>query len=213
MSNYATIADHEEFRMQLPWYVNGTLTKSEASEIREHLEDCPECRADLAVHEEIHAAAKYDDAIPIVPTISANDLLDRFESRQTLPVRWQRKRFAAVAAIAAAALVTIYSYRVELGIGEQSPRYQTATSEKSEAAISYVLQLTFEDEVSSEGRQHVIQELGGAEVRLMEDSEVYEVLLHLPESSLEDLERYADEAQSRKEVKSAEFVALQLPVR
>ena len=199
--------------MRVPWYVNGTLTPREASEIREHLENCPECRSDLAVHERMRAAAIHDEAIPIVPSISAGNLLDRFESRESPPVLWRKKRFAAAAAIAAVAMMAIYAYRTDVGFNEQDLRYQTATSEKSEAPIGYVLRLTFEDKVSSEGREQVIQELGGTDVRIPEDSEIYEMVLHFPKSSLEDLERFADKAQSLEEVKSAEFVALQLPVR
>ena len=128
-----------EVRMRLPWYVNGTLTPREASEIREHVDNCPECRSDLAVHERIRAAVIHDDAIPIVPSISAVNLLDRHESRELLPFWRRNRRFAAAAAIAAAALIAIYSYSVELGFNEQNVKYQTATSERNEPAIGYVL--------------------------------------------------------------------------
>ena len=70
---------HDDVRGLLPWYLNGTLEEAEASLVRAHLEDCSECRADLAVHENMRVAVTQDEATPILPAVTANSLLDRLE--------------------------------------------------------------------------------------------------------------------------------------
>ena len=112
-----------------------------------------------------------------------------------------------------AALIAIFAVTTDFGPVAENRTYQTATSAQTDAKIGYVLRLRFEAGISSESRNRVLDELGGADIRGLENTDAYEMLIHLPNSSLDELERFANEAQSRSEVESAEFVALHLPVR
>ena len=214
MSNLATSPDHDEVRMLIPWLVNGTLSESEASLVRAHVEGCSACRADLALHETMRLAVIRDEATPIVPSASAHSLLNEFTLRdRRARARYPSRRIAVAAAFALAALVTVVAITTEFGPGVKNQTYQTATTAKNDSEIGYVLRLRFENGVSPERRDRILKELGGAEVRALDNSASYEVLVQLPSSSIEDLERFANETKARSEIKTAEFVALRLPVR
>ena len=45
-----------ECRENIPWLVNDTLSDSAAAEVREHIRDCLDCRADFELHEKMQAA-------------------------------------------------------------------------------------------------------------------------------------------------------------
>ena len=205
---------HDDVRGLLPWYLNGTLEEAEASLVRAHLEDCSECRADLAVHENMRVAVTQDEATPILPAVTANSLLDRLEHPALRPdSRLHLKKYAVAASILIAVLAaTATVTKMTLPFAENRT-YQTATSTPESSRIGYVLRLQFEEGISPETMDQILAELGGLNIRRLENSEEYEMLVHLPNSSLDDLEGFASEAQSRAEVKSAEFVALQVPVR
>jgi hypothetical protein len=214
MNNPAMGPDHDEVRMLLPWHLNGTLPETEASLVRAHLESCSDCRADFAVHERMRLAVSQDEATPIVPTASANTLLDRLARRESEGNSWSRHRkYAVAASLVLAALIAVVAVTTDFGPVAHNQTFQTATNEQTDSRIGYVLRLRFEAGISSENRNRVIDELGGADIRGLQNAEAYEMLIHLPNSSLDELEQFAKEAQSRSEVTSAEFVALQLPVR
>ena len=79
--------------------------------------------------------------------------------------------------------------------------------------MDYVLELRFVDGVSSEDRAAIIDELGGGNsVLTIEQTNVRIVLSMLPKS-LDELEQHASEIAARREIESAEYVALQIPVK
>jgi anti-sigma factor RsiW len=43
-----TADEHQRLRERLPWYASGTLAPAEAAPLREHLDGCAACRAELA---------------------------------------------------------------------------------------------------------------------------------------------------------------------
>jgi anti-sigma factor RsiW len=47
---------HLKVQSLLPWYVGATLDAQERAGVEAHLADCPRCRAELAVEEELQAA-------------------------------------------------------------------------------------------------------------------------------------------------------------
>lgn len=214
MSKPAKSPDHDAIRMQLPWYLNGTLTDGEASAIKAHLEGCQECCDDLSIHEQMRAAVTQDEATPIVPVARADFLIDGFLSRNSramVPVR--RRMYAAAAAIVFALLIATMSFRTDPGVTDQNTEFTTATTADDASEMGYVLRMQFERGISQNDRDRVTRELGGTGIRELEDPDTYEILVHLLTPSLGELERFANEARARPEVKSAEFVALQLPVR
>lgn len=214
MTNSAMKSVHDDVRGLLPWYLNGTLAEAEASLVQVHLEVCAECRADLSVHESMRLAVTQDEATPILPAVSARSVLDSLERPAGRPELWMRiKKYAVAASILIAVLAvaaTVTNTTLPLA---ENRTYQTATSTPESSQIGYVLRLQFEDGTSQDARDQILAELGGLDVRSLENSGEYEMLVHLPNSSLDDLEGFAGEVQSRAEVRFAEFVALQVPVR
>ena len=205
---------HEDVRGLLPWYLNGTLEEADASMVRAHLDECSECRADLAVHDSMRLAVTRDEATPILPAVTAASLLDRREHPALGSESWQRYgKYAVAASILIAVLAVTATVTDRTWPFAENRTYQTATSTPESSRIGYVLRLQFEQGVSSATRDKILNELGGLDIRSLENSEEYEMLVHLPNSSLDDLERFASETQSRAEVRLAEFVALQVPVR
>jgi hypothetical protein len=91
--------------------------------------------------------------------------------------------------------------------------FQTATGEQTTTGITYVLRIQFEDGASPQSQARILDELGAIEVKSSGQTDVYEILIRMPNSSLGELETFAREAQSRSEVRSADFIALQMPVR
>lgn len=214
MSNTTMKSDHDETRKLLPWFVNRTLAESEMADIQRHLDSCSECRADVAIHKKVKKAVNQNEATPIVPSESAASLLDSLAQGGSRAKSWPpQMKYAAAAAVVFAALIIAFSIRSDLGVTEPNNTFTTATSAGGGSEMGYVLRVRFESGISLQDRERVIQELGGADVRRVEDSEVLEILLNLPALSLEELEGIAEEAQDRSEVQYAEFVALQLPVR
>jgi len=214
MTKQATNLDHGDVQMQIPWYLNGTLTETEATLVRNHLEHCSDCRADVAVHERMRRAVVQDEATPIVPSVTPASLLDNLANPKPRAAAWSRYRNYAVAAslILSVVVATVVSTTRYLPV-PKNQTYQTATSEQTNAGIAYVLQLQFEDGTLPETRSRILDELGASDVRTSGETKTYEILIRMPNSSLGELESFARKAQSRSEVRTAEFIALQMPVR
>ena len=214
MSNTKIETGHNEMRQLLPWFVNGALAEREMADIQRHLDSCSECRADVAIHRAMRTAVNQDEATPIVPSESVASLLDCLAEGGSRARFWPpQMKYAAAAAVVFAALIIAFSIRSDLGVNDPNNEFTTATSAGGGSEMGYVLRVRFESGISLQDRERVIQELGGADVRRVQDSDVLEILLNLPALSLEELEGIAEEAQDRSEVQYAEFVALQLPVR
>ena len=69
---------HDEVRLLLPWYVNGSLDSLESARVRAHLRGCSRCRAEVAAQRELRAHIK---AIPPPTEIDANLALGKFMAR------------------------------------------------------------------------------------------------------------------------------------
>jgi hypothetical protein len=214
MTDRANNLEHDEVQMQIPWYLNGTLSETEATRVREHLEQCPDCRADAAVHESIQRAVVQDEAIPIVPSVSAASLLDELSSPAPRASSWPRYRKYAVAASLVLSVVVVTAVlTARVSPVAKNHAFQTATGEQTTTGITYVLRIQFEDEASPQAQARILGELGAIEVKSSGQTDVYEILIRMPNSSLGELETFARDAQSRSEVRSADFIALQMPVR
>ena len=45
---------HEQVQLLLPWYVTGRLDAADRADVEEHLANCDECRAELAIERRLH---------------------------------------------------------------------------------------------------------------------------------------------------------------
>lgn len=214
MSKPAKAPSHDELRQRIPWYLNGTLSEVQATEVRQHIRECRQCQSDLVIHEEIRQVVNREETTPIVPANAAASLLNRIPDDESR-TGFQVPRFWTAAA-AAVTLVTIALLLMsQFGEGQRATNvlYETATSADTRPEMGYVLRVRFEEGIPAEIRARVINELGGEDMRELDDSRTYEMLVQLPGTSLRELEHFANEVKARSEIHDAEFVALQLPVR
>jgi hypothetical protein len=70
---------HREWQDLLPWLVNGTLGAAERARIERHLEDCEDCRAELALEQDLHRRMSAEDRIAYSPAASFEKLWSRIE--------------------------------------------------------------------------------------------------------------------------------------
>ena len=216
MSDAQAVSCQNPLRQNIPWYLNGTLSESEATLVREHIDGCPDCLADLELHSSMRSAVRGREVTPIVPQSSAADIIG---SRRTAAARRELKRRASPQLFAAAAAAVIIGVALFValfpGINTDVPNqvFETATSAGSSEGIDYVLQLRFEDDVSEQQRARIAAQLEGAVKWVVNDSGVYEIHVKLAAPSLEVLMDYEMRAGALPGVQSARFTALQLPVR
>jgi hypothetical protein len=106
--------EHDRARLLLPWYVNGTLEPEDTALFETHLNDCDECRADLAANRalrELYAATPVAGlaARPaqLTPARGSPQPMWRLSSG------WARVTQVALAAAAAVALIVVVAPRPE----------------------------------------------------------------------------------------------------
>lgn len=206
----------DESRKNIPWYVNGTLSDGATAALREHLEHCEDCQADLQLHTEMRSSVLSRELTPMHPATTAADIIGDVEpnSGRRASRSLGAPRFAAIAAGVAILGVGLFLFLYPKDTAETgSQLFQTATSPGSAGSIDYVLQVQFEEQVSQSERARIAAELDGAVKWAINDKGVYEVHVRLASPSLQVLQEYEELTGSIIGVQSAEFTALQLPVR
>jgi len=206
----------DDAREMIPWYVNGTLSDAEAAFVREHVDSCGDCRADVELHTSMHAAVVENDVTPIVPKTSVADILseDRaWRSRSTPSGGMMWRRVAVAAGFAILGVASIVSLFANRNIDNTNRIFETATSIETATNISYVLQLRFDEDVSAQQRGEIVAQLDDVVNWTTALSGDYEIHVRLSAPSLVALEQYQKRAEAIAGVQSAEFTALQLPMR
>jgi len=213
MSSEMSEANHDELRLLLPWYVNGTLSTPERERVRLHLHACADCRRAAALSTDMMASVQQQGATPILPTTTAAQVLDG-GPHGAEKTHWSRQqRWGIAAAIGILALLVVNNLVPDNPTAAENQRFETATSTTSLATMGYVLELRFADGVSSDERQLIIGELGGSDTVMAASATHVRIVISLLPASLNELEQRASAIASRREIESAEFVALQVPVR
>lgn len=210
MNQSKPTVNHEALVELLPWYVNESLDETERTHVALHIDQCAECRESVDILAEVRHAMRSGSPAPLVPQPDAENLLaaldrdDRGASRRT----WQW--FATAAAITAVAVVVAW----QLG-PRPTPSpvlFETLTSTTSDRSINYVLEVRFSPDAPADSHEAFFESLGVRKLATPVSSRIYRVALGLGPVSLAELEQYADEIESRPEIASARFVAVQLPV-
>lgn len=203
-------------RQDIPWYLNDTLSEAEAARVREHIESCADCRADLELHSSMRSTVLGREVTPILPQTKAADITGIGRSGDSEP-RGNRRdwlRWSAVAAgVAIIGVVLLAGLIPGSDTEERGQVFQTATSAGSPEGIDYILQLRFEDTVSESERVRIAAQLDGMVKWAVNDSGIYEIHVQLSTPSLEVLKDYERRTDALPGVQSAEFTALQLPMR
>jgi hypothetical protein len=214
--------DHErkqcrdESRENIPWYVNGTLSEVDATAVRRHLEACSECRVDFEMHSETRDAVLGRELTPIMPMTTAADVIGVGADRVPGSLRnrqWPSRLSAIAAGIAIIGLALVLL--PDAGDDGEVPNqvFETATSVGMVGGIDYVLALQFDEDVADIEREEIAMGLRGAVRWSVDDRGVYEVRVRLAEPTLQDLQEYEQRVGALNGVESAEFTALQLPMR
>ena len=196
-------------RQNIPWYLNGTLSESDAALVRDHIEQCADCRADVELHSSMQSAVLGREVTSMLPKTTAADIL---RNDRAAPARSSRI-FALAAGVAIIGVALGVFFSLDQGNESGNQQFATATSTGTEARIDYVLQIRFDDDVSDQQRDEIVAQLDDVVKWNRDNSGVYEVHVQLATPSLASLEEYALRADSIPGVRSAEFTALQLPMR
>lgn len=203
-------------RENIPWLVNGSLSDVEAEAVRAHIEGCAVCRADVELHMSMRSAVLGGAVTPIRSATKAADIFGVGRtgvSRRARSRRVASKWLAVAAGIMIVGVALLFSLYPGNDTDGTNQVFETATSAGSVTGIDYVLQVQFEDTVSEPERARIAAQLEGAVKWTVNDSGVYEVHLQLATPSLEVLQDYERRTDALAGVQSAEFTALQLPIR
>src|SRR5512144_1645233 len=99
-------AAHKVADVLLPWFVNGTLAGDERAFVERHLDDCEQCRREVAWLRDLHAACVTASETSADVASGARRLRRQLEARDHLS-RWKRVEWRWAAAGAFAAFVAL----------------------------------------------------------------------------------------------------------
>lgn len=207
---------NDSVRHSIPWFVNGTLSDVEAALVQKHIDGCSDCRADVELHAGMRESVLGREVTPIMPKTTSADILSgdtagRSHSMPSYGVT--RRRVAIAAGLAVLGVALIMSMFADRRIENTNQQFETATSEEAATNIDYVLQLRFGADVSEQRRGEIVAQLADVVKWTTAPGGDYEIHVRLSAPSLLALEQYQERAESIAGVQSAEFTALQLPMR
>ncbi len=214
-----THAAHAEITMLLPWYVNGTLGAADRGRVLEHLDSCVECREEVSLCTDMQASVQQAGPTPILPATTAAEVLDGGKIHGAGNARFRRAQiWSAAAAVGLVAVMSVSALMsgIDGGATDQpvsNQQFTAATAPVTLPTVDYVLEMQFVDGLSVEERMRVIAGISGGDIAIAADQTQVRIVVRLAPKSLQELERYAAQIQSRREVVSAEIIALQLPLR
>ncbi|MDH3621718.1 MAG: zf-HC2 domain-containing protein [Gammaproteobacteria bacterium] len=213
MNKQLAHAEHDDISMLLPWYANGTLDDAERERVDAHLDSCGQCTEELQLCVEMLNATMSDGAIPIPPAASAAAIIARDEQRPAFGFLRDRRVQRLAATLAAVGLLIVLGFMQFFPTQQPNQSFNAVTGTGGASSVDYVLELQFGVSVTQAARSRVLEELGGTARPANEDEGTYAVVISLPPQSLSELEQRAAELAARDEIETAEFVALQVPVR
>lgn len=197
----------EDFKLLLPWYVNGTLGPDERANVDEHLDACHECSEAVVELRRIAAAIENEQATPLVPSPPVDAFLENLPQRE---VRSTRPRRIPLYAAAATILVLIGSVYLIATLPSESNVFQTVTDSPSAANVSYVFSIEIESEAAVSVQQAV--ESAIIEGDILKSENGYRVVVSLPSATMTELNGYADSLRQIDGVERVEVVGVQLPI-
>ena len=206
--------DHRLIDRLLPWYVNNTLDAAEHRRVRRHLDTCAECQANVSLLSTVQSTVRHEIATPMVPPPRTENLLEAINGLDRKKARLRPLTIMAVAASLGAALVVVtllLPHREQPATGPV--RYETTTSPAAGMSMDYVLDVQFEQGVSTAAQERVLRGLEAKDIDRIGSDSMYRITVNLQAASLEELERYTRDLESLGEVRTVSAVAVQLPMK
>lgn len=210
MNELPAQSDHDRIGALLPWYINGTLQTDEHEQVRRHVDVCQDCRANLELMEHVQSRLYKETTVPIVPDAPVTEFLSSLDAARVAPAR-RTLRWAIAASIAAFTLMSVAFMALRFGAPNQV--FETATSTNTPAVVNYVLTLHFTDGTTHQDRDQIFADISAREITTSDQDNVYEILVQLDATTLEDVQSYADDIATRPEISTVEITAVQLPLR
>ena len=214
-----TNAAHAELTMLLPWYVNGTLGAADRERVHEHLSSCADCREEVSLCMDMQASVQQAGPTPILPATTAEQILDARKIRGAGIVRRTRPQiWSAAAAVMLVVMLSVSALApgIRSATSDQAvpnQEFTAATAPVALPTVDYVLELQFAAGLSVDERTRVIVGISGSGIVIGADQTHVRVVVRLAPKSLQELQQYAADIQSRREIISATIIALQLPLR
>ena len=214
-----TNATHAELTMLLPWYVNGTLGAADRERVLEHLFSCADCREEVSLCMDMQASVQQAGPTPILPATTAEQILDARKIRGAGIARWTRPQlWSAAAAVMLVVMLSVSALApgIRSATSDQAvpnQEFTAATAPVALPTVDYVLELQFAAGLSVDERTRVIVGISGSGIVIGADQTQVQIVVRLAPKSLQELEQYAADIQSRREIISAAIIALQLPLR
>ncbi len=194
----------------LPWYINGSLRDDERSSVDEHIQDCEQCKADCELLHELNTSVNDETIAPIVPQPDVERLFAKIDgTSNTVHANATMLRRSLVAGLIAASFIVAAIVWRGQEVDNLPARFETATASSSATSFDYVLRIRFEDTTSDLTRDAVLSLLETKDVR--KELEDYRVVVNVPGTTLQALEKYTQDIQSMPEVSLVEVVAIQIP--
>jgi hypothetical protein len=206
--------EHELIDRLLPWFVNNTLDAAEHHQVRRHLDTCEACRANVSLLSTVQSTVRHETATPMVPPPRTERLLEAINGLDRKKARLRPLTIMAVAASLGAALVVVTLLLPHREQAAMEPvRYETTTSPVRGTSMDYVLDVQFEPEVSPAAQERLLRGLEAKDINRSGSDSMYRITVNLPAASLEELERYTRDLESRTEIRTVSAVAVQLPMK
>ena len=157
------MSEREEIEMLLPWYVTGRLDKEDAARVEAYLAQHPELQHQLSlIREEQQENVALNEALPVPPLPSADELMARLSGDQSRMITVQSLGHGLFAAIsgffeapspgavrwaAAAAAVVIIAQAAVLGVlvTREEASYIAASGPGEEANGASIALVSFAD--------------------------------------------------------------------
>lgn len=206
--------EHELIDRLLPWFVNNTLDAGEHHRVRRHLDTCAACQANVSLLSTVQSTVRHEIATPMVPLPRTERLLEAIDGLDRKKARLRPLTIMAVAASLGAALVVVTLLLPHREQAATEPvRYETTTSPVRGTSMDYVLDVQFEPGVSPAAQERLLRGLEAKDINRSGSDSMYRITVNLPAASLEELERYTDDLESRSEIRTVSAVAVQLPMK
>ncbi|MGR9106976.1 MAG: zf-HC2 domain-containing protein [Gammaproteobacteria bacterium] len=214
---------HQEIRRLLPWYVNGTLEKSETERIESHLDACHGCREEVLDLKKIASFVSHADSLASAEQPSFSALERRIREVQPgarvdpkkiffLPLLLKKNRgegtsrsalFARAAVVfIAVGLAVIADFRAFAPI--QVNPFHTLSSSKRVASGADQIRLVFAAGVKRDQIVRIVASVHGEIVRGPDTVGVYIVRIDADTIARRDLGKVLETLRANKQIVFAE---------